>query len=708
MKRLFKYLSFGTLGVILPMLVFATVLEKLHGTPFVSEHFYHSPWMIALWIILAISGSVFALLCNIHRNKATMALHISFLLILSGAFVTHLFGERGLLRLSLDTPPTTVFMLSDGSMGRLPFQISLNKFHLEYYPGTSAPMDYVSSITITDDKGSRNDTISMNNICSYAGYRLYQSGYDADMRSVTLQVAHDPYGIAITYTGYALLLASMIAYLFAKDGRFRRLLRSPLLKRGTAATMLLLCSSFAFAGKPGTLPRDAAAEFGNLYVCYNRRICPLQTIARDVTVKLYGKSHYKGFTAEQVLAGFCFFSDDWKEEAVIRIKETEIARLLGISEEYTSYNALATPGNKEKLQEALRSNNNALRRAAQNIDEKYNIIKMLCGGNLLRLHPYRGLNHVAKAVKAHDYDEATAELRRVIAFQRTTGGKDLPSDCRFTAEKIYNSHNYVHIMAMLCIAIGIIAYALYCRRMVLAESDKKNPLHKPLLVVLTLVFVYLTLFITLRGYIGGHLPLSNGFETMVFLAWSTALFGIFAGRRFPIAASFGFLLCGLSLMVATIGESNPQITLLMPVLQSPLLSLHVAAIMIAYTLFAFAMLNGVTALVLWRIKRDYRHVEYLATVSKIILFPAVFLLTAGIFIGAVWANISWGRYWGWDPKEVWALITMLVYSLALHDSVLSLLRRPLSFHIFCIAAFATVLITYFGVNFVLGGIHSYA
>ena len=156
------------------------------------------------------------------------------------------------------------------------------------------------------------------------------------------------------------------------------------------------------------------------------------------------------------------------------------------------------------------------------------------------------------------------------------------------------------------------------------------------------------------------------------------------------------------------GEANPRITQLMPVLQSPLLSIHVMVIMVSYVLFAFMMLNGVAALIISARGGSGERIGYLQTVSNIMLYPAVFLLAAGIFIGAVWANVSWGRYWGWDPKEVWALITMLIYSLGIHQGSLKWFRNPKHFHIFCILAFLSVLVTYFGVNFLLGGLHSYA
>ncbi len=736
-KRLFKYLSFSTVGVILLMLIFATVLEKYQGTPFASEHLYRSPWMIFLWIFLAITGGTFIILSKTYRRVAILLLHTSFLLILAGAFTTHMFGIQGVIRLRTEAPPTTVFIVSDGNIGRLPFQISLNKFHVEHYPGTFAPMDYISNISITDNGNIVNGTISMNNIFSYEGYRLYQSGYDADMQGTTLRVSYDPYGIAVTYTGYILLLISIIAYFFGKDSRFRKLLRSPLLKRSTAIILFILFSSVTLAEEPKTMSYDAAKEFGNLYIYYNNRICPLQTFAKDFTIKLCGKPVYNGYSAEEILAGWCLFPDEWRKEPIIKIKSKQIADILGIDDGYASYNDFTLPDGNYKLEKALRSSNNSpLRRAAHVAHEKYNLINMVCNGSMLRLYPHRNNNNetpvwyspidkqptevdvqewtfiydcmrnIAKAVSTQQDEMVIAELYRIKEFQRNGAGDACPSETRFNAEKIYNTHNYVRLLAMLCTVIGIVTFIYYCRKIAFMNSN--NPLHKPLIAIIALIFCYLTAFIVLRGYVSGHLPLSNGFETMVFMAWSIILLTLFIQRRFAMSVPFGFLLCGLTLMVAMIGESNPQITQLIPVLQSPLLSLHVVVIMISYSLFAFAMMNGVTALALWNIKRDYRQIEYLAVVGKIILYPAVFLITIGIFIGAVWANVSWGRYWGWDPKEVWALITMLVYSLALHDGSLSIFRKPLAFHTFCIVAFITVLITYFGVNFVLGGIHSYA
>jgi len=192
---------------------------------------------------------------------------------------------------------------------------------------------------------------------------------------------------------------------------------------------------------------------------------------------------------------------------------------------------------------------------------------------------------------------------------------------------------------------------------------------------------------------------------MLFMSLCALLFTTFSHRRYVLAMPFGLLLGGLTMLVAMMGESNPQVTLLMPVLASPLLSIHVCLIMVAYALLAFAMLNGLTALLLYR---HPHQVAQLAHSSRLMLRPATFCLAAGIFIGAIWANQSWGRYWAWDPKETWALITMLTYAVALHSKSLPWLRRPVLFHLYMVLAFLCILMTYFGVNYFLGGMHSYA
>jgi ABC-type transport system involved in cytochrome c biogenesis permease subunit len=219
----------------------------------------------------------------------------------------------------------------------------------------------------------------------------------------------------------------------------------------------------------------------------------------------------------------------------------------------------------------------------------------------------------------------------------------------------------------------------------------------------------LALVFILRWIAGGHIPMAGRFDSMNLLALSICIITLIMTKRYEMALPAGLLMTGFVLLVQMIFGANPPITHLMPVLLSPLLSLHVTVIMMAYALLFFIMLNGISA-VLVRLSQPYNtgYLERLQNISMIMLYPAVTLLMAGIVIGAVWANISWGNYWSWDPKEVWALITLLIYAAPLHGFIWKSFRKPMFFHIYCILAFLSVVITYFGVNFLLGGMHSYA
>lgn len=226
-------------------------------------------------------------------------------------------------------------------------------------------------------------------------------------------------------------------------------------------------------------------------------------------------------------------------------------------------------------------------------------------------------------------------------------------------------------------------------------------------------FAALTVCGALRWIVSGTIPMANGYETMLLMAWCIQFVSIVTYRRFRIMQTFGFLLSGLFLLVAHISGMDPQITHVMPVLSSPLLSIHVSMIMMAFALLSLTFVCGMTALTLHAARKGTgvetaTDMEALRLLSLLFLYPALATLGAGIFIGAVWANVSWGTYWSWDPKEVWALIVFMVYGCAVHHRSIPQMRRPMFFHAFMTAAFLTILMTYFGVNYFLGGMHSYA
>lgn len=747
--KLLKRTAFSLLGILLLILTIATILEKTYGTDFVNEYIYSSVPFVILWGVTAITSLLYIIKSKLHRQPVIFLLHLSLLFILAGAFTTWIYGEQGTMRVRQGEQQTS-FTDSKGISHQLPFSITLNQFEIIYYKGTLAPMDFISHISVADKDCHRQiqGKVSMNHIFSYQHYRFYQSGYSEDNEGSVFSVSHDPYGIGITYAGYTLLLLSTVFFFFSPQSRFRQLLKSPLLHRSLTVILLLfafsLNSNFLKANSPSpkVLPREVAEHFGDLYILYNNRICPLQTFARDFTVKLYGSSSYKGLTPEEVLTGWLFYYDSWKNEPIIRIKSNEARKLLEIEGNYARLKDYISTINEyklEKMMNHIRSGEQVTdKRGIEEADEKFNIINLVCTGAMMKIFPCRNIagktlewysqsdqlpqdmdndkwvfirksmSYVNEMIVMKKYNDACLLLEKIKKYQQKECDGLLPADNKFKAEKIYNQFDYSKSVAMACICIGLICFIYYCHCM----ASQKRTSRKAIIILnilLWIVFTYLSAAICLRGYVSNHLPLSNGFETMQFMAWCTLLLTFLLQRKFAMLLPFGFLLCGLTLMVSMLGESNPQITQLMPVLQSPLLSIHVVVIMIAYSLLAFIMLNGVTAVILHQSQKECKEqIERLQIISQIILYPAIFLLAIGIFIGAVWANVSWGRYWGWDPKEVWALITMLVYALALHPRSLPWFHRTMFFHVFCITAFITVLITYFGVNFLLGGMHSYA
>lgn len=747
--KLLKRTAFSLLGILLLILTIATILEKIYGTDFVNEYIYSSVPFVILWGVTAITSLLYIIKSKLHRQPVIFLLHLSLLFILAGAFTTWIYGEQGTMRVRQGEQQTS-FTDSKGISHQLPFSITLNQFEIIYYKGTLAPMDFISHISVADKDCHRQiqGKVSMNHIFSYQHYRFYQSGYSEDNEGSVFSVSHDPYGIGITYAGYTLLLLSTVFFFFSPQSRFRQLLKSPLLHRSLTVILLLFAFSLnsnflkANSTSPKVLPREVAEHFGDLYILYNNRICPLQTFARDFTIKLYGSSSYKGLTPEEVLTGWLFYYDSWKNEPIIRIKSNEARKLLEIEGNYARLKDYISTINEyklEKMMNHIRSGEQVTdKRGIEEADEKFNIINLVCTGAMMKIFPCRNIagktlewysqsdqlpqdmdndkwvfirksmSYVNEMIVMKKYNDACLLLEKIKKYQQKECDGLLPADNKFKAEKIYNQFDYSKSVAMACICIGLICFIYYCHCM----ASQKRTSRKAIIILnilLWIVFTYLSAAICLRGYVSNHLPLSNGFETMQFMAWCTLLLTFLLQRKFAMLLPFGFLLCGLTLMVSMLGESNPQITQLMPVLQSPLLSIHVIVIMIAYSLLAFIMLNGVTAVILHQSQKECKEqIERLQIISQIILYPAIFLLAIGIFIGAVWANVSWGRYWGWDPKEVWALITMLVYALALHPRSLPWFHRTMFFHVFCITAFITVLITYFGVNFLLGGMHSYA
>ena len=663
------------------VLAVATFVEQARGTAYIGEQVYGSAWFCALWGVLAVLTVVACTRMRLWRRVPLLLLHGSFLVILGGAFLTFVWGEQGYVHLE-EGQATDRFMVRDsGELLPLPFSLRLDSFRVQCYPGTDAPQDYISYIRLFDSSGGEQmATVSMNRILTHRGYRFYQSSYDPDGRGSWLSVNHDPWGIGVTYAGYALLGLSMLGVLFSRSGEFRRLLWHPLLRKGGFLLLFLLLGAVQVQGrKLPVLKQHQADSLAAVQVIYHDRVVPFNTLARDFVLKLTGRPTYKGLTPERVVGGWLLHPEVWKDEPMIRIKNADLRRRLGVEGDFACLSDLfdgqtyrlqaywdASAGKTDQL--------SPLEKAIVETDEKVGLILMLQNGTLIQPLPADG---------------SVQPLSRA----------------QVRAELLYNRIPFSQLLFMFNLTMGLLAFGLLLykgMRRTVPVGRVFRCVERVLTCALWTALLFHASGYALRWYIGGRIPLSNGYETMQFLALATLLLSCLFRRRFPFTLPFGFLLSGFALLVSYLGQMNPQITPLMPVLVSPWLSSHVSLIMMSYALFAFMMLNGVLALCL------RREALRLMLLSRLLLYPAAFFLGAGIFLGAIWANVSWGHYWTWDPKEVWALITFMVYGVAFHADSLPRFRKPLFFHIYMIAAFLTVLMTYFGVNYVLGGMHSYA
>lgn len=669
----------------------ATVFEKFRGTEYALSHFYHSPLFIALWAVVAVCGLIYIFSVKMQRNPATLGIHFAFALILAGALLTFLTGKSGEVHLRLGEPATEVYILDNGDSAPLPFSISLERFEIEYYRGSRRPSDFISEVTID----GKNMVISMNNIAKYEGYRFYQADFDPDMHGSILAVSHDPWGVGVTYAGYLLLALSMLGFFFQRDSGFRRALRR--LSGTAAAAVIMLFAGSVPAGARSigdlpAIPRDVAEQFGDLYVYYNDRICPLQTLARDYTLKAYGKAHYGPYSAEQTVTAWLFYYDWWRTVPVkLKSKEKGTAK----EQEKLSLLPAVASGEAFNIFPIADSTGKV---------EWYNPVGDLPAGLDYEHWVFvrKSLDLMGREVAAENWSEVSRILSRIRKYQEKTASEMLPPRGKVRAEKFWNRISRPMIPFMASISLGMVFFILFGIWLA-REKKPSKALQNVLLVLAAVLLAYLVLTIGLRWYISGHGPFAGTWSVMMLMAFLATLAQILLARHFPLVQPLGFLVAGFTMLVAALAGASPKITHLMPVLQSPLLSIHVLSMMISYTLFGLVALNGFMGIFM-----KGKAAETLRDVSLVVLYPAVFLITFGTFIGAVWANISWGSYWAWDPKETWALITLLVYAGALHGSSLKFMKNPRVFHIYTLLAFLCVLITYFGVNLILGGMHSYA
>ena len=752
-----KKIIFTLYILVLVCMAAATIVEKSQGTDYAHAHYYGAWWFILIWAVLAALGAFYIIKRKV-KCASTLALHLSFIIILAGALLTHISAKRGMIHLRIGQP-TDTYMTQDEEQGmkeeKLPFSLCLQKFEAKMHDGTNAVADYSSKFTVIDGDDKSEGEVSMNNIYSHRSYRLYQSSYDEDGKGSVLAINADPYGIPVTYTGYALLFISLVWMLFDPKGGYRKLLKSPLLKKGALITALILsmgniqtlhAESATGNLQNAVLPKETAEKFGELHILYNDRICPVQTFALDFCKKIYGARSYQGLTAEQVLSGWVFYGNTWANEPFIKIKSGEMKTAMNLPD----YASLNTFFNREMggytigqyVQEYYNGQQDKFHQQAADIDGKIQIIMELREGVSLKVLPYTFTKNV-KATKNHPFikagtttwfspvdklpqaveqqhalyiknvfsllngDVKAGNISRVNEFfvkmkkyQEVSSGNSLPTNTQYKAERINNAFPFATILFMANLTLGFIALFYTIYRMTKKREIKVLNIALPILLGVS--FLALTFGLALRWIISGNIPMSNGYESMLTVAWFVMLISILMQLRIRIVMVFGFLISGFFLLVSHINQMDPAIGQMMPVLNSPLLSIHVSIIMMSYALLSLTFICGIMGICL------RSHGEELQALSRIFLYPALTTMGFGIFIGAIWANVSWGTYWSWDSKETWALITFMIYAVVVHTPSLPVFRKPLVYHIYVTLAFLSIAMTYFGVNYFLTGMHSYA
>ena len=752
-----KKILFFLYILVLVCMAAATIVEKSQGTDYAHAHYYGAWWFILIWAVLAALGAFYIIKRKV-KCASTLALHLSFIIILLGALLTHVSAKRGMIHLRIGQP-TDTYMAQDEEQGmkeeKLPFSLCLKKFEAKMHDGTNAVADYSSKFTVIDGDDKSEGEVSTNNIYSHQSYRLYQSSYDEDGKGSVLAINADPYGIPVTYTGYALLFISLVWMLFDPKGGYRKLLKSPLLKKGALMTALILsmgniqtlhAESATGILQNAVLPKETAEKFGELHILYNDRICPVQTFALDFCKKIYGARSYQGLTAEQVLSGWVFYGNTWANEPFIKIKSGEMKTAMNLPD----YASLNTFFNREMggytigqyVQEYYNGQQDKFHQQAADIDGKIQIIMELREGVSLKVLPYTFTKNV-KATKNHPFikagtttwfspvdklpqaveqqhalyirnvfsllngDVKAGNISRVNEFfvkmkkyQEVSSGNSLPTATQYKAERINNAFPFATILFMANLTLGFIALFYTIYRMTKKREIKALNIALPILLGVS--FLALTFGLALRWIISGNIPMSNGYESMLTVAWFVMLISILMQLRIRIVMVFGFLISGFFLLVSHINQMDPAIGQMMPVLNSPLLSIHVSIIMMSYALLSLTFICGIMGICM------RSHGDELRDLSRHFLYPALTTMGFGIFIGAIWANVSWGNYWSWDSKETWALITFMIYAVVVHTQSLPVFRKPLVYHIYITLAFLSIAMTYFGVNYFLTGMHSYA
>ena len=635
----------------------------------------------------------------------------------------------------------------------LPFKVKLNEFIAAKYPGTEKSYSsFESKVTVEDEKPF-DARIYMNNVLDHKGYRFFQSGFDPDEKGTILSVNHDFWGTTLTYIGYFILYFAMMAIMFTKHSRFadiKRKLEVVKMKKAKLLTILMLLfsfNSFAQGQEHDHSDHEVIQDGGG-------RMKPINTFSSELLRKVSHDDSYKGMNSDQVFLSMTQYAGYWIEIPIIYIKSgnDSIRKIIGIDK-----NAKFAPfisffdekGNyklSKYLEEAFKSANpNQFEKDFIETDKKVNLLESALSGRILKVFPipddknnkwvsylehneagFKGMEatytknvlplyfgSLANASASNDYKMADELLESINGFQKRFGSKVRPSEEKITSEVLYNKYDVFKKLPYWYISASILMLFFTILK-IFRERKTFNFLVNFMHIVVIGLFVLHTLGLIARWYISGHAPWSNAYESIIYVGWATMFFGLAFDRKSKLTVASSAFVTAMILAAAYMNWIDPEIANLQPVLNSYWLMIHVAVIVASYGPFALGMILGLVSLLLIlftteknKTKMDL-NIQEITYINELALTIGLILLTIGNFLGGQWANESWGRYWGWDPKETWALISIMVYAFVIHARFVPSLRGKWTFNLMSMFAFVSILFTYYGVNFHLVGLHSYA
>jgi len=653
---------------------------------------------------------------------------------------------------------------------QLPFSIKLNDFIAEKYPGTeNSYSSFKSKVTVEDDKIFDYD-IFMNNILNHKGYRFFQASFDPDEKGTVLSVNDDFWGTFITYAGYLLLFFSMTAIFFVGNTRFKFLAKQ--LNKKTSLIFFLLSSTILSAQSldanlktefidsiisESAISKDHANSFGKIIIQDSGgRMKPANTFSSELLRKVSRSNSYNGLNSDQVLVSIMDNPGVWFNAPIVYIKSGQkgdtIKKIIGIDEKIKKaplvsfFDSLGNYKLATNLEKAYLSNvPSQIEKDIIELDRRVNLLYSALEGKIMRIFPvpndinnkwisypeiseysYEGadslyVNNVLNlyfqtlrvARQDQDYTQSEELLESIKGFQKKYGSKVMPSDFKVNSEVVYNKADIFNRLYKwyLFAGLGLLLILIF---QIFYDNKFTSHLIKLFESLIITLFVFNTIGLAARWYIAGHAPWSDAYESIIFVAWATVIFGIIFGRKSYFTLASSTFVASIILSIANMNWLDPSIANLQPVLDSYWLMIHVAVIVGSYGPFAIGMILGIVTLFLTIIatkknrKIFSRKLEELTIVNELSLTIGLVMLTIGNFLGGMWANESWGRYWGWDPKETWALISIMIYTAVLHLRIIPRLNNKWLFNLMSIISFAAIMMTYFGVNFYLVGLHSYA